>query len=189
MKECPVCHSQYDDNVNFCRVDGQKLVAVQPQPKPEVKAAPVKECPKCHKQYDMSKNFCLADGTPLVVVQPKVEPKPEPKVEAKPEPKAEVKAAPVKECPKCHKQYDMSKNFCLADGTPLVEVQPKPQPQPASQPKPQPVAPQPKPQPLKNQSLPEGRKLCKLYQRSSSARLLPKGRKNFENHRSPVIFN
>ena len=138
MKECPVCHSQYDDNVNFCRVDGQKLVAVQPQPKPEVKAAPVKECPKCHKRYDMSKNFCLADGTPLVVVQPKVEPKPEPKVEPKPEPKAEVKAAPVKECPKCHKQYDMSKNFCLADGTPLVEVQPKaePAPQPKAEAKP-----------------------------------------------------
>ena len=138
MKECPVCHSQYDDNVNFCRVDGQKLVAVQPQPKPEVKAAPVKECPKCHKQYDMSKNFCLADGTPLVVVQPKVEPKPEPKVEAKPEPKAEVKAVSVKECPKCHKQYDMSKNFCLADGTPLVVVQPKaePAPQPKAEAKP-----------------------------------------------------
>ena len=147
MKECPVCHSQYDDNVNFCRVDGQKLVAVQPQPKPEVKAAPVKECPKCHKQYDMSKNFCLADGTPLVVVQPKVEPAPQPKAEAKPA----VAAAPVKECPKCHKQYDMSKNFCLADGTPLVVVQPEPQPAPQPKPQPapqsQPVAPQPKPQP------------------------------------------
>ena len=56
----------------------------------------------------------------------------------------------MKECPKCHKQYDDSMNFCLDDGTKLVAqelgVKPQPAPQPVAQPKPQP-APQSNPQP------------------------------------------
>ena len=109
----------------------------------------MKECPKCHKQYEDNKNFCLVDGQKLVEVvapQPAAHPKPAAPVPA-PQPAAPAK--PMKECPKCHKRYEMDRNFCLADGQKLVEVgaATQPAPKPIKEPKPvvPPVAPQPKP--------------------------------------------
>ena len=28
MKECPICHTQYDDSLNFCTKDGHQLKSV-----------------------------------------------------------------------------------------------------------------------------------------------------------------
>lgn len=29
MKECPICHTQYDDPLNFCTKDGHQLKSVE----------------------------------------------------------------------------------------------------------------------------------------------------------------
>ena len=29
MKECPICHTQYDDSLNFCTKDGHQLKSVE----------------------------------------------------------------------------------------------------------------------------------------------------------------
>ena len=29
MKECPICHAQYDDSLNFCTKDGHQLKSVE----------------------------------------------------------------------------------------------------------------------------------------------------------------
>ena len=36
MKECPVCHSQYDDSLSFCTNDGHKLISVNAETSPPV---------------------------------------------------------------------------------------------------------------------------------------------------------
>ena len=29
MKECPICHTQYDDSINFCTKDGCQLIVAE----------------------------------------------------------------------------------------------------------------------------------------------------------------
>lgn len=52
MKECPLCHTRYDDTQNFCINDGSKLVDVAPQPAKQqtVTPAPARENAKSPKK-------------------------------------------------------------------------------------------------------------------------------------------
>ncbi len=49
MKECPKCHTRYDDNMNFCLKDGCKLTEIKSEPEKE---GPVK--PDKHAETDKS---------------------------------------------------------------------------------------------------------------------------------------
>lgn len=57
MKTCPICNTEYEDDVNFCKKDGSELVE---------KVAEEKKCPKCGKTYSQEAAFCMICGVKLI---------------------------------------------------------------------------------------------------------------------------
>lgn len=67
MKECPICHTRYGDNVNFCNNDGSRLVDVvekpEPQPAPQPTPAPA-PTPQPQPVYQQPQPAPANPGTP-----------------------------------------------------------------------------------------------------------------------------
>lgn len=69
MKECPLCHTRYDDAQNFCFKDGSKLVDVAPQPVEPQTVAPAQARERTIKPSVEELKFPKEGGTKTVEIE------------------------------------------------------------------------------------------------------------------------
>lgn len=61
MKECPICHTRYDDNMNFCLKDGHGLIVINNPGNDQQQSSPPPSCDtlKPSPQPQQKKKSCL----------------------------------------------------------------------------------------------------------------------------------
>jgi hypothetical protein len=105
---CPTCRSEYPPGSQFCAVDGNRLVQIQPGI--EVRPAAGGVCPVCGQGFDPGITSCPRHNeelVPIAVYQATL---------------GHAAGSGQKICPLCGAQYPGDGRFCGVDGAALVPV-------------------------------------------------------------------
>jgi hypothetical protein len=105
--QCPTCREEYGLDARFCKLDGNRLVAVRTGTDARGPTGGI--CPVCGQGFDPGIPVCPAHGEELV---------PAPVYNAG----RRISGSYPKICPTCGIQYPSGSGFCGADGSALVTI-------------------------------------------------------------------